>query len=68
MLRFSDDGGHRWSNQRIAAVGPTGATAQRVKFNRLGSTRLNSGLDRIFELSSADAFGVALIGAELDAA
>lgn len=66
MLRFSDDGGHNFSNERKAAVGPPGATAQRVKFNRLGATRRNSGLDRIFELSSSDVFGVALIGAELE--
>lgn len=67
MLRCSDDGGHTWPISRIAAVGPTGATANRVKFNRLGSTRRNTGLDRIFELSSTDQFKVALIGAELDA-
>lgn len=66
MLRWSDDGGHNWSNGRIGAVGATGATSARVKFNRLGGTRRNSGLDRIFELSSTDSFGVALIGAELE--
>lgn len=65
-LRWSDDGGHVWSNPMQAAVGPTGATAQRVKFNQLGSTRRNSGLDRIFELSSSDAFAVGLIGAEIN--
>ena len=66
-LRWSDDGGHNWSNPVLAAVGPTGATAQRVLFRRLGSTRRNHGLDRIFELSSSDPFKVALIGAELGA-
>ena len=65
MLRWSDDGGHNWSDQMIAAAGPTGATAQRVKFNRLGSTRRNTGLDRIFELSSADTFSTAITGADL---
>lgn len=65
MLRWSDDGGHTWSNQRFGSAGKTGETALRVKFNRLGSTRRNSGLDRIFELSSADPFAVALIGADL---
>lgn len=67
-LRWSDDGGHNWSNYRQMPAGPPGKTAQRVKFNRLGSTRRNSGLDRIFELSATDAFKVALIGAELEAA
>ncbi len=66
MLRWSDDGGHTWSNYRIALVGAPGQTAFRVKFNRLGSTRRNHGLDRIFELSSLDKFDVALIGAEIE--
>jgi hypothetical protein len=65
VLRWSDDGGHRWSNERFLAVGATGETARRVKANRLGSTRLNSGLDRIFELSSTDLFPVAIINADL---
>lgn len=65
-LRWSDDGGHSWSNSLQGAVGPTGDTTARVRFNRLGSTRRNSGLDRIFELSSSDAFAVGLIGAEIN--
>ncbi len=65
VLRWSDDGGHLWSDEQFASAGPIGAAAQRVLFRRLGSTRRNSGLDRIFELSSTDAFGVGLIGAEL---
>lgn len=68
MLRWSDDGGHTWSNEHLAAIGRTGETAHRVMYRRLGSTRRNSGLDRIFELSSADACPVAIVGAELDAA
>lgn len=66
VLRWSDDGGYNWSNERIQSAGQTGQTALRVKFNRLGSTRLNSGLDRIFELSSSDPFFVGLIGANLE--
>jgi len=65
VLRYSDDGAHTWSAEMFRAAGPEGATSQRVKFNRLGSTRRASGLDRIFELSSTDAFKVALLGAEL---
>lgn len=65
VLRWSDDGGHNWSNERFAAAGQTGQTALRVMFRRLGSTRRNSGLDRYFELSSTDVFGVGLIGADL---
>jgi len=33
----------------------------------LGSTRTDSGLDRVFELSSTDAFPAVIVGAELDA-
>lgn len=66
MLRWSDDGGHNWSTVRYGTAGPLGVTAQRVMFKRLGGTRRTTGLDRIFELSSADRFKVALIGAEID--
>lgn len=68
MLRWSDDGGHIWSNEHLAAIGKIGETAHRVMYRRLGATRRNSGLDRIFELSSSDPCPVAVIGAELDAA
>lgn len=64
MLRWSDDGGHNWSDYRIGSVGQPGQTSIRVKFNRLGSTKRNGGLDRIFEISSTDQFGVCLIGAD----
>jgi probable HAF family extracellular repeat protein len=65
-LRWSDDGGHLWSNRMIAKAGPPGATAQRVFFTPLGSTRRNTGLDRIFELSSSDPFKIAIMSAELE--
>lgn len=66
QLRCSDDGGHTWPITRFSSVGNTGQTGRRVKFNRLGSTRRNSGLDRIFELSSTDRFNVAITGAVLE--
>ena len=65
-LRWSDDGGHTWSHYRARDAGQTGQTAKRVKWNQLGSTRRNSGLDRIFEISSTDVMQVCLIGAELE--
>lgn len=65
MLRWSDDGGHNWANQIVHAAGMSGQTALRVKFNRMGSTRRATGLDRIFELSSTDMMPAALIGADL---
>lgn len=66
VLRWSDDGGRRWPVTRFAAAGKTGETARRIKFKRLGSTKRNTGLDRTFELSSSDVFGVGLVGAELE--
>jgi hypothetical protein len=67
VLRWSDDGGKTWSNERIQPVGQSGSTAATVKFNRLGSTRRFGGSDRIFELSSSDPFMVAILDADVDA-
>jgi hypothetical protein len=65
VLRWTDDGGHNWSNLQYASQGDLGHTAQRVMWRRIGSTRRNTGLDRIFEISSDDPVQVALIGASL---
>jgi hypothetical protein len=65
-LKWSDDGGHSWSQGQVAKAGGAGATAQRVRFTRIGQTRRNSGLYRIFQLSSGDVFPAALIGAEFE--
>jgi hypothetical protein len=67
VLRWSDDGGNTWSDERIVEVGAKGQTATTVKFNRLGSTRRFGGSDRIFELSSSDPFMVAILDADVDA-
>lgn len=64
-LRWTDDGGHNYSSLIMTAAGNPGQTALRVKFNALGSTKRETGLDRIFEVSSADMFPAALIGADL---
>lgn len=64
-LNWSDDDGNNWSEERPAPVGQPGQTALRVQFKRLGSTKRDRGLDRIFRLSSSDLFTVALIGADL---
>lgn len=65
VLRWSDDGCHNWSNERFQPVGAVGKTAQRIIFQRLGSTRFNSGLDRVFELSGTDQYPVAIINADV---
>lgn len=65
ILRWSDDGGHTWSNEQYQSAGKTGVTQPFVKFRRLGSLRRNSGYDRIFELSTTDQFKIAWIEAEI---
>ena len=67
MLRWSDDGGHRWSSQRNAKFGDPGETGRRVMFRRLGSTKVGRGLDRVFELSGTDPVPIAFTGADMDA-
>jgi hypothetical protein len=67
VLRWSDDDGRSWSNERILPVGQLGQTVQLVKFNRLGATRRFKGSDRLFEISSADSYMTAILDAEVDA-
>lgn len=66
MLSWCDDGGHNFANRQVQDMGETGQTAQRVIFRRIGSTRRNSGLDRVFELSSEAPVQVCLVGASLN--
>jgi hypothetical protein len=63
MLRWSDDGGHTWSNEHWASMGKIGAYYQRVFWRRLGMTlKLR---DRVYEVSGTDPVPVAVMGAEL---
>lgn len=63
MLRWSDDGGHTWSNEHWADVGRIGEYSRRVLFRRLGMTlKLR---DRVYELSGTDPVKTAIMGAEL---
>jgi hypothetical protein len=66
MLRWSDDGGHLWSNERKLPAGKLGETAKRVRTTRLGQTKKTTGLDRIFEISSTDVFPVTLIDCDIE--
>lgn len=61
ILRWSDDGGHKWSNERWVSMGKIGHTKHRAKWERLGSAR-----DRVFEVSGTDPVKIAIIGAELN--
>ena len=63
MLRFSDDGGHTWSNERWASMGRIGQYSKRVIFRRLGmTTKLR---DRVYEVSGTDPVKIVIMGAEL---
>ena len=64
VLRQSYDS-YSWSPEIFSALGTVGNTGQRIKFNRLGTERRGLGTDRIFELSSTDAFKVALLSAKI---
>jgi hypothetical protein len=63
MLRWSDDGGHTWSDPRFASMGRTGQYGTRVLFRRLGMTMKLR--DRVYEISGTDPVKVAIMGAEL---
>jgi hypothetical protein len=66
QLTWSDDGGHTWGPILMRAAGATGATSQRVKFNRLGALKAADGYDRIFKISSSDQFQAAIIGSLIE--
>ena len=64
MLRWSDDGGHTWSNEHWRSMGLTGQWGRRVIWRRLGMTlKLR---DRVYEVSGTDQVKIAIMGAELD--
>lgn len=66
MLRWSDDGGHTWSNEHWAGTGAYGDYKKRVYWRRLGMTvKLR---DRVYEISGTDPVKVMIMGAELSAA
>ena len=63
MLRWSDDGGHTWSNEHHASLGRIGKSQTRVIYRRLGMTmRLR---DRVYEVSGTDPVKIAIMGATL---
>ena len=63
MLRWSDDGGHTWSNEHWRSMGLIGQTGYRTIWRRLGmTTKLR---DRVYEVSGTDPVKIAILGAEL---
>jgi hypothetical protein len=61
MMRFSDDGGHTWSNEKRTSIGKLGQRLVRAIWRRLGKSR-----DRVYEISITDPVKVLIMGAELD--
>ena len=62
-LRWSDDGGHTWSNEHWTSMGRIGEYGRRVLWRRLGmTTKLR---DRVYEVSGTDPVKVYIMGAEL---
>jgi len=62
-LRWSDDGGHTWSNQHNMSMGFVGQTGKRVIWRRLGMTQKLR--DRVYEISCSGRGKIAIMGAEL---
>jgi hypothetical protein len=63
MLRWSDDGGHTWSNEHWKSMGQIGRYGYRTIWRRLGATMKIR--DRVYELSGTDPVRIYIMGAEL---
>jgi hypothetical protein len=61
MLRWSDDGGQTWSNERWVSAGAVGAYKARAIWRQLGQAR-----DRVFEVSVSDPIPWRLLDAYVD--
>jgi len=62
MMRFSDDGGYTWSNEKWKSLGKLGKRFTRLIWRQLGITR-----DRVYEVSMTDPVPAVLLSAEIDA-
>ena len=63
MLRWSDDGGHTWSNEHWKSMGAIGRYGYRTIWRRLGATMKIR--DRVYEVSGTDPVRIYIMGAEL---
>jgi len=63
MLRWSDDGGHTWSNEHWKSMGAIGSYGYRTFWRRLGMTEKIR--DRVYEVSGTDPVKITVMGAEL---
>lgn len=57
MLRWSDNGGHTWSNTKYLKIGKIGEYGRRAKREQLGAGR-----NRVWEISGADPVKIAVMG------
>jgi hypothetical protein len=65
MLRYSNDDGRSWSEEKMAGIGAVGEYDKVVKFGgSLGRTKRGKG--RVWELSISDPVKFALFGADAD--
>jgi len=63
MLRWSDDGGHTWSNEHWSSMGKIGRYGYRTFWRRLGMTMKIR--DRVYEVSGTDPVKITIMGAQL---
>lgn len=63
ILRWSDDGGHTWSNEHWMSMGKIGEYYRRAIRRRLGMTEKLR--DRVYEISGTDPVKIVIMGAEL---
>ena len=63
MLRWSDDGGHTFSNEHWKSMGRIGKFGHRTIWRRLGATMKIR--DRVYEVSGTDPVRIYIMGAEL---
>lgn len=63
MMRYSDNGGRTWSNQRTKTIGESSQWDTRVVFDRLGQTKEDG---RIYEMSVSAPVMRGFTGAALD--
>jgi DNA-binding beta-propeller fold protein YncE len=60
-LSYSDDGGHTWSNDRIASMGNLGDYNKKIIFRKFGMSK-----NRAFRIAITDAVKKILIGSYMD--
>ena len=63
MMRYSDDGGHTWSNELWRSMGKVGEFFKRVNWFRLGIT---SSYPRVYEISGTEPVKTILLAAFLE--